>query len=125
MKLKLKRSPRLSTKPTGIASKQRRCCRSATRPSYTKSGNTVSHRARAITSFRRALRAKGRAELLIRVPLLHLPRHQPLKGPPDQEPCSENQTALNSRGAIREVAIDCCWDAPNRAFPREARVAGA
>src|SRR5438045_4135324 len=50
MKLKLKRSPRLSTKPTGIASKQRRCCRSATRPSYTKSGNTVSHRARAITS---------------------------------------------------------------------------
>src|SRR5438876_4275745 len=125
MKLKLKRSPRLSTKPTGIASKQRRCCRSATRPLIQNPAIRYRTEQEPSQAFGRRLGRRAERELLIRFPLLHVPRHQPLKGPPDQEPYSENQTAVNSRGAIREVAIDCCWDAPNRAFPREARVAGA
>jgi len=118
MKLKRKRLPRLSTKPTGIASKQRRCCRSATRLSYTKSGNTVSHRARAITSFRRELRTEGPSRVVVHLPLFSTCRDAPhLKGPTEQEPCSENQTTLNSRSSNRRSRDRLLWDAPIERSP--------
>src|SRR5437667_6030358 len=117
MKLKLKRLPRLSTKPTGIASKQRRCCRSATRLSYTKSANTVSRRARAITSFRRALRAEVRAGVVDPRPASPLAEAPTSKDLPDQEPCSENQTVLNSRGSNRRSRDRLLWDAPVERSP--------
>ena len=53
----------------------------------------------------------------MRIPVLHLPRHLTLKGPTEQEPCSENQTVLNCRGSNLEVAIDLLWDAPIERSP--------
>src|SRR6266566_3992928 len=124
MKLKRKRLPRLSTKPTGIASKQRRCCRSATRLSYTKSANTVSRRARAITSFRRALRAEVRAGVVDPRPA------SPLAEAPTPQRTSLTRSLVRKikqfstvAAVIGEVAIDC-FGMLQSSVPREARVAG-
>ena len=53
----------------------------------------------------------------MRIPVLHLPRHLTLKGPTEQEPCSENQTVLNSRGSNRRSRDRLLWDAPVERSP--------